>query len=231
VAKKTRTPAPPRPVQAPQRRKSGKAKAGAAGDERKKWMLFAFAASGIVGLAIVAAVVVLTSGSSNANAAAVPDAMKAAGCTYKTVKATSRDHVQSLNAKIKYLTSPPTSGKHYAAPATWGFYTSPANPIQVVHNEEHGGVILWWGSKVPSSTVDKLHSFYSSSPNAMVGTPYASLGSKVAISAWTAPSGGMGTGHLAVCTGFNEKAFKTFRDAFRGKGPERFPVSILTPGA
>jgi hypothetical protein len=231
VAKKTRTPAPPRPVQAPQRRKSGKGKTAAPGDERKKWMLLAFAASGIVGLAIVAAVIVLTSGSSNANAAGVPDAMRAAGCTYTSVPAKSREHVQSLNTKIHYATSPPTSGKHYAVPATWGFYTSPANPIQVVHNQEHGGVILWWGDKVPSSTVDKLHSFYSSSPNAMLGTPYASLGNKVAISAWSAPSGGMGNGHLAVCTGFNEKAFKTFRDAFRGKGPERFPVNVLTPGA
>src|SRR5262245_59900326 len=130
VAKKTRTPAPPRPVQAPQRRKAGKAKDGAGGDERAKWMLIAFAASGIVALAIVAGVVVLTSGSSDANAAAVPNAMRAAGCTYKSVPAKSRDHVQSLDAKIKYATSPPTSGKHYAAPATWGFYSSPANPIQ-----------------------------------------------------------------------------------------------------
>ena len=26
--------------------------------------------------------------------------------------------------------------------------------------KEHGGVILWWGSKVPKSTIDQLHSFY-----------------------------------------------------------------------
>jgi hypothetical protein len=40
----------------------------------------------------------------------------------------------------------------------------------------------------------------------------------------------MGKGRLAVCSTFDEKAFKTFRDAFRGKGPERFPVDALTPG-
>src|SRR5262249_57646281 len=103
-AKKTRTPAPPRPVQAPQRRTGGKAKNRGGGDERAKWMLIAFAASGIVALAIVAAVVVLTSGSSDANAAAVPDATRAAGCTDTTVRAETRDHVQSLDTKIKYAT-------------------------------------------------------------------------------------------------------------------------------
>ena len=64
----------------------------------------------------------------------------------------------------------------------------------------------------------------------MLGTPYAKLGSKVAITAWTAPSGEMGEGHAAVCPTFNEEAFAAFRDAYRGEGPERFPVDTQTPG-
>ena len=47
------------------------------------------------------------------------------------------------------------------------------------------------------------------------------LGDKIALTAWT---------QLATCTRFDEKAFSAFRDAFRGKGPERFPVSSLKPG-
>ena len=189
----------------------------------------AFSASGIVALAIVIAVIALTTG--GASASGVESAMQAAGCTLTTMPAKSRHHVTSLDAKIKYNTDPPSNGSHYFQPAVWNFYdTTPADPIQVVHNEEHGGIILWWGNKVPSSTVDQLRAFYDSSPNAVLGTPYAKLGSKVAITAWTAPSGGMGEGHAAVCPTYNEKAFKAFRDAYRGKGPERFPVSVLTPG-
>jgi len=232
VAKKTRTPAPPRPVQAPQRRsKGGK---GGTTDKRSKWMLIAFAASGVIGLAVVAGVIALTNGGSGgdtANAAEVPTALQAAGCTFKTVKATGREHVTSLDAKIKYNTSPPSNGNHYFSPATWGFYGSAANPIQVVHNEEHGGVVIWWGDKVPQATIDKLHEFYSSSPNGMLGTPYPTLGKKIALTAWTSPEGGTGQGRLAICGSYNEKAFTAFRDAFRGKGPERFPVDSLTPGA
>jgi hypothetical protein len=231
VAKKTRTPPPPRPVQAPQRRKS---KGGSAGstDNRNKWLLIAFAASGVLGLAAVAAVIALASGGgSDANAADVPATMKAAGCTFTTAKAKSREHTDSLDTKIKYNTTPPSNGEHYFSPATWGFFSSAANPIQVVHNQEHGGVVLWWGDKVPQSTIDQLHSFYSSSPNGMVGTPYPALGNKLAITAWTAPAGEDGEGRVAVCSTFDEKAFTAFRDAFRGKGPERFPLDTLAPGA
>ena len=233
MAKKNRTPAPPRPVQAPQRRKGGKGGKGGSTDNRSKWLLIAFAASGIVGLAAVAAVIALASGGNGgtANAADVSAAMQAAGCTFKTVKATGREHVTSLDQKMKYNTSPPSNGNHYISPATWGFYTTAAIPSQVVHNEEHGGVIIWWGDKVPQATVDKLHDFYSSSPNGMIGTPYPALGNKIALTAWTAPEGETGEGRISVCGAYDEDAFTAFRDAFRGKGPERYPMDTMTPGA
>jgi hypothetical protein len=192
-------------------------------------MLMLLAASGIVALGIVIGVIVLATGG-KAGAASVAEAMQSAGCTLKTAPATSRQHVTSLGAKIKYNTTPPSTGSHYYSPAIWDFYTSPATPVQVVHNQEHGGVILWWGSKVPQSTIDQLHAFYNSSPDGMLGTPYPSLGNKVAVTAWTAPPGGLGRGHVAVCQTFNEKAFTAFRDAYRGKGPERYPVDSEKPG-
>ena len=190
-----------------------------------------FAASGIVALgAVIGIFALMGGGGGSVSAGDVPQIMRQAGFTYKTAPDKGRQHVTSVDAKIKYNTVPPSSGNHYYQPAAWGFYTTPANPIQVVHNQEHGGVILWWGDKVPQSTIDQLRKFYDESPNAMLGTPYAPLGNKIAITAWTAPAGGLGEGHVATGTKFDEKAFKAFRDAFRGKGPERFPVDILTPG-
>src|SRR5262245_34923724 len=231
VAKKSRTPMPPRrPVQAPQRR-SGKGAAPTAGtkDRRMTWLVI-FAASGIVLLAVVVAVILLTGGGGKSSEESVTATMEAAGCTVQNVPAGSRKHVTSLDAKVKYPTTPPAAGSHYFSPAIWDFYTTPANPIQVVHNLEHGGVALWWGDKVPASTVDRLRAFYADSPDAMIGTPLPSLGNKVAISAWTSPEGGTGTGHVAVCGDFDENAFAAFRDAYRGQGPERFPVDQMRPG-
>jgi hypothetical protein len=90
---------------------------------------------------------------------------------------------------------------------------------------------------VPAATVQKLQSFYASSPVGMVGTPIAGLDSKIALTAWTGDptryykNHYYGLGHLAVCTQFNQKAFAAFRDAFRGKGPEGIPLSADQPGS
>jgi hypothetical protein len=65
LAKKPRTPAPPRPVQAPQRRDNRRGRGGnVAGDQRARWLLYGLAALGPIAL-IVVAIVLFTGGSSN----------------------------------------------------------------------------------------------------------------------------------------------------------------------
>ena len=97
-------------------------------------------------------------------------------------------------------------------------------------------MIIWWGDEVPAVTVAKLRAFYDESPVAMFGTPYPRLGSKIALTAWTGnPAryyvhGYYGMGHIAICPGFDAKAFTAFRDAYRGKGPEGIPMSADEPG-
>jgi len=169
--------------------------------------------------------------------------MIAAGCTYKDVKPfppkdgqNYHNDAKTPTAKVKWSTFPPSGGGHYEQWAVWNFYTDPVNPDQVVHNEEHGGVILWWGPQVPASTVKKLQDFYNESPDAVLGTPIAGLGNKLALSAWTGDpktyykNGYYGIGHLAICSKFDEAAFKKFRDAYRGGGPEGLPLSANKPG-
>jgi hypothetical protein len=63
----------------------------------------------------------------------------------------------------------------------------------------------------------------------VLGTPIKGLGSKVALTAWTKDKDGV-HGRVAVCPKFDEKAFKAFRDAFRGKSPEGIPESYNQPG-
>jgi Protein of unknown function (DUF3105) len=240
--KKPRTPPPPsRPVQAPQRRRP----ASRSGDDlglRHRRLLYYAAGGGAVVLVAIVLFVVL-GGGSNANAEAVASAMTKAGCTYKTVNAYvpkgQGTHVDSLTAKLPWNTDPPSNGQHYPEWAVWGFYTQPVNPRMVVHNQEHGGVILWWGSQVPSSTVSRLKAFYDEQPVASFGTPYPKLGSKIAITAWTGDpteyqqNGYYGQGHIGVCSSYTaatKTAFETFRDAYRGKGPEGIPLCDDHPG-
>jgi hypothetical protein len=233
-------------VQAPRRRVDSRG-GGLGSLPRWTWAVVAALIAGIA-----AAAFALSSGGSGSDAsdAAVVKAMKAAGCTYKSVppKPPKKDpngthggyHAdvpkETTPTKGLWSTFPPSGGAHYGLWAVWGFYRAAVNPRQVVHNEEHGGVIIWWGPDVPSSTVDQLEAFYQESPEAMFGTPVAGLGKKIALTAWTGDPakyyrGSYGIGHLAVCSSFDEKAFTTFRDAFRGKGPEGIPASADAPGS
>jgi hypothetical protein len=242
--KKARAPMPPRNVQAPQRRDS-KTSTGSPLSQVPVWVWIVSAVCLVGAIAVI--VVVTSSGSSSGTSVAqVTEAMAAAGCTYKQVAPYPPKHdpkglnggyhldVPSLKTPTEGLwsTSPPSGGAHYPEWAVWGFYTSPVNPRMVVHNLEHGAVVIWWGPKVPQSQIDKLHAFYNQQTDGMFGTPYAALGNKIALTAWTAIPGGKGyyqdgnygMGHIAVCPSFDQHAFATFRDAFRGKGPEGIPL-------
>lgn len=234
MPQKSRTPRPPK-VQAPKTRPHGpktRVSAPTASDRNTRYLLGALAGAGVIALVIVLIVIATgRGGSSRPSRADVAAALKAAGFSFKTVKGdTAGHHVTSLNAKIKYDTFPPSSGTHYFEPAVWGFYTDGAvNPIQAVHNLEHGGIVMWWGDKVPESTIDQLRGFYNESPNAMLGTELKGLGNRIALSAWVADKTGI-HGEVAIGRRFDEKAYKTFRDAYRGEGPEKIPVDFNKPG-
>jgi hypothetical protein len=211
----------------------------------KRWLWGAAAGVAIVAGA-AAAVLALPGGSS------VAATMRAAGCTYRDVvpfppkdastRADYHDDFPTLAAKPHWSTFPPSGGGHFRLWATWGFYRKPVNPAMVVHNEEHGGVILWWGPKVSGATVDRLERFYDEQPVAMFGTPIAGLGNELALTAWTGDPAWKGEpglayknhryglGHIAVCPRFDQKAFAAFRDAYRGKSPQGFPLSGDRPG-
>ena len=217
MAKKTRTPPPPRTVQAPRRRDTRHG--GGGDDRRRRLLLYGLAASGLLILGVVVLVIALTSGG-DGGSKALAQTMQAAGCTLKTYPNQGRTHV-ALNNKFKYNSFPPTSGPHYFQPLLWGNYDEPVRQIQAVHNLEHGGIAIQYGSKVPRGTVDRLTTFYQEDANALVLAPLPALGNKIALTAWT---------HLATCTTFSEKAFTAFRDEYRYHGPERFPPSSLEPG-
>jgi hypothetical protein len=247
VAKKPRTPDPPRRVQAPKQRHDPRQGLDA---QRRRMLLFGLAGSGIVGL-IVAVVIIVSGGKSGpaGNPNAVAATLKAAGCTLVTSKAApSAQHITSLSPadRVTYSTYPPVSGRHYYQPPIWGNYTQEVDPRQAVHAEEHGGIDIWVGPKVPVAERKQISDFYDESPNAMLVTPiedtaagvkypkHAPPGSKIYLTAWTVQvkNGKIVNGKnvVATCPHFNEKAFRAFRDELRGKGPERFPVSSLTPG-
>ena len=164
--------------------------------------------------------------------------MRAAGCTYRTFKALPAGvHLNDPDARPKQWNSfPPTSGPHHGQPVIWGEYEDAVSVAQAVHNLEHGGIVIWYGSDVPATAIDELRRFYRDDPNAMLLSPLPQLKGKIVLSAWNAPpptSGGQaeeGKGILAECIAVDRVAFAAFRDAYRYEGPEAIPPESLQPG-
>ena len=237
LAKKSKTPTPPRRVQAPRQRTDPRG----AGKDRRLLLLVLFSASGVAMLIGVVAFLFLAGGDDENLDQRVTEAMRAAGCTVEHVQPNAYQpptgmHIPSPETNVTWNTDPPGGGPHFGETSIWGFWEEPVNPTRVVHNLEHGGVALWWGPDVDRATVEELRAFYDEEQNAVIGTPYAKLGNRVGISAWTGDferygeDGYVGIAHSATCPRFDEEAFRTFRDAYRGKGPERIPVEANTPG-
>jgi hypothetical protein len=215
--KKPRTPPPPRRVQAPKRRVDAPDPAA-----RHRAILYGISGAGIVGLVVAVLVVALAGGGTNAKAAI--KTIRAQGCQYHKYPALPRaPHYSTLNPKPAptWNSFPPTSGRHYVTPLAFGLYTEAVPEIRLVHNLEHGAVILQYGDKVPAAQVQQITAWYQQDANGVIVAPLPKLGAKVALTAWT---------NWTECGGFDEKAANAFRKAFRYHGPEQYPKSYLEPG-
>jgi uncharacterized protein DUF3105 len=190
--------------------------------------LMIFSASGLVILGAIIAIVALAGGGGGGSSA-----ISSKDCVEQAYPGLSAVHLDSPDAKPKYNSDPPSSGPHYNTPAPWGLYTEPIKQTILVHNLEHGGIVVQYGSGVSGDEVKKLESFYQGDPYGLVVAPYPKLGTKFALTAWNEPmySSGAdsgfkdadpGKGYVLTCTKFDSKAFAKFRDTRRNKSGERW---------
>jgi hypothetical protein len=192
------------------------------GESRRPLLfLVLFAATGLAILAGLLLWLGLKGDDDGGSSKTLAKTMRDAGCTFRSFKAPERnEHVQD-GTKIKYKSFPPTFGKHYGTPAVFNAYDVPLEQERLVHNLEHGGVVIQYGKDVPEATVAEVSEFYQSDPNGLIVAPLSRLNDKIALTAWE---------HLATCTRFDEDAFAAFRDEYRAKGPEPRRIEDLAPG-
>jgi len=218
-------------VQAPKQRAAERTP----GERRTLLYLMIFSASGLVILGAIIAIVALAGGGGGGSSAISSD-----DCVEQAYPGLSPEHLGSPDAKVKYNSFPPSSGPHYQSPAPWGIYEEPIKQPILVHNLEHGGIIIQYGD-VGSDAVTELGSFYQDDPYGLVVAPFPKLGTKFALTAWNEPgyraegdfkNVDPGHGYVLTCSKFDSKAFAKFRDAHRNKAGERYTrVKDMAPGA
>lgn len=224
MAKKDRVPSPPkRPVQAP------KAYRQEHDPRRSQWIFIGVAAAIVIAAAAVGIGFIMT-GNDGGSAGGAVDGP--GDCQRQTFAALEATHVPELPDDYEYNSTPPTSGVHSNQTAIWNLYDQAVPSLNYVHNLEHGGVVVQYGSEVPDAAVAELGTWYQDDTRGLIVAPLAAeveeeapnLSDKVVLTSWT---------HMMTCTGFDEGAFDDFVDDYRGPqgdAPEKLPLDSLQQG-
>ncbi|MDQ3985587.1 MAG: DUF3105 domain-containing protein [Actinomycetota bacterium] len=182
-----------------------------------------------IALVIVALVVVgvITFRESEEEAPPAPEgvAASAAGCDeVQEPEDEGNDHVPA-GTEVEYNTSPPTSGNHWPPEnvADPSFYPDPVSEESLVHNMEHGQIIIWYRPDAPQETISDIDSFTSSANDAdalpggalqpIIAVPYEDVDEDKAyvLTAW---------GASQACARYSLAAINEFRERYQGRSPE-----------
>ena len=131
-------------------------------------------------------------------------------------------HIADGSTGGPYSSVPATSGEHWNTPGNWGVYSlaTPAQQSQVIHNLEHGGIVIWYQANLTSDDDVQALTNY-------VEQQVRSAKFKVILSPWT----GQDFGHPIAVTAWNwllnlDSAdigqIRAFLDDHYGEAPEPF---------
>jgi Protein of unknown function (DUF3105) len=120
------------------------------------------------------------------SAAALAAARQSAGSSgVKTFPSAGRNHITADQQPSNWNSNPPTSGDHLGSPLPPGVYDNEQDPRALVHNMEHGYVVILYKG-IPADQVEQLTKFVEARDGQkLVLAPYSALPSNgVALAAW-----------------------------------------------
>lgn len=223
MAKKDRVPTPPkRPVQAPKAYHQERS-------PRRTQLIFVIVAAAIVIAAAAVGIGFIMSGDDSSSAVGTTGS---GDCTLQTFDALEARHVEELPDDYEYNSIPATSGLHNPTTAIWNLYDQPVPQINYVHNLEHGGVVVQYGSEVPAADIAALGDWYSKDTRGLIVAPLdpdfeeedPALADQIVATSWT---------HMLRCGSLDEEQLDDFIDNYRGPqgdAPEKFELDQLQQG-
>ena len=199
------------------RRRAEEARRSAQRKAQRRTNLLTVGAAVVV-LSLVVGGIIYQRNQEEGGSADVGVAESEAGCTgIEEFDEQGADHIDVGSQHEPYNSDPPTSGPHYAETADLAFYTEPLPPEQLVHNLEHGQIVIWYDPSAPQEIKDQLEEVVDQERVATLAVPYDGVEepNTFVLSAW---------GALQSCEKVSQAVVDEFRRTYQGKGPEQ-----LTP--
>jgi hypothetical protein len=185
------------------RRKRRRETRAASGRQRNQWIWFG---AGVIGVLLLVGVVAWSIQRANQP---VPG---------EAVPIQGQQHIAVGQSHPPYNSDPPTSGWHYDEPAKAGFYENSLPDEQLVHNLEHGHVIVSYDcAKVADcedvkaelrDLVDRFQRWK------IVAVARENANSAIALTAW---------GRIDKLDSYDEDRVVAFVKRWRNRGPENTP--------
>ena len=121
-------------------------------------------------------------------------------------------HIKIGEEHPQYNSNPPTSGWHWAQPASWGVYSRSLVDEQAVHNLEHGGI--WISYKdIDEETKANLEKITKANSRSVIMSPRDTNDSKIILASWT---------RLEKLDSYDEVKILEFIERNKNKSPEPF---------
>ena len=145
--------------------------------------------------------------------------------TPQTFEDQGRDHIPQGFSPPIYNSNPPTSVMHSPNFVDWGVYTDRMPPEVMVHNMEHGGVIVWHNCDAPpklsaadckrlTDDLARVVRAQVAAKKEVVMVPYPAMDRRIALTAWT---------KLLFLDSFDEQQVRGFIQRYdRAYNPEGF---------
>jgi hypothetical protein len=146
-----------------------------------------------------------------------------ANCTEReTFESEGNQHVD-LGTRVQYEANPPTTGNHWPpeAIAEAGFSEAPLEPERLVHNQEHGQIVIWYNPDASEEVLGQIedmteqNSVNIAAPWDDIEEPY-----NYVLSAW---DGENDEGAQMSCELPSQQVWDEWREDFQGRGPEQIP--------
>jgi len=207
-----------------ERRRAEEARKAAQRRAHRRSNLITIGVAAVVGALVVGGIVYQRSTGEGGVSGNVGVSEAAANCErVESFEAQDADHIDVGAPHPPYNSTPPSSGPHYETPANPGFYAEPLPPEQVIHNLEHGFVVIWYRSDAPDSTIEDIEAITRQELPATVAVPFDDIDTphQFALTAWVEVGPDEQRGQLQLCERVSQAVIDDFRRKYQGRGPER----------